>query len=425
MIFFELPFCGVGTSDVESLSSYLIRLAEAQEISVNLLLMDAARNMGYEIENYSCFEGFRHVDLVKPTEQTRFVISILQPLVRGAGLRLRNATLLPVHEAVEVDKKSLALHQKWCPKCFEAWVDNDELCYYKLAWSLDRIDCCHIHNVLLIDRCPHCRMRQRKTGHGRRVAFCNNCNKPLWLSPITPISLDHVALSSDLLRLIEAVARYNDGMFPHDAVRGYLNALYYKYWHEKQERKLHRLVERDSWLLIIEGPGRITLATARYVAAKLNVHLDDMFKEAIAMDAELPSCSRLINAPLTKQGRQLANIDRLPEIKAQIERYIKKPSEPPKMLKEMAADCGVPSGFLAHHCSTLTDEVKKIRSDYLNAQRVNDGRAVRTKISECLDSFPQGMTKKKLVKLILDELNVSERLVLRELKSWRLPRVIK
>jgi hypothetical protein len=211
-------------------------------------------------------------------------------------------------------------------------------------------------------------------------------------------------------------------MFPRDAAFKYLNALYDLYWQEQHERKLHRLVERDHWQLMLEGPGRVTLTKARYVAAKLNLALDDMLKGAIALDAELTNCPRPINAPLTKQGRQLANIDRLPAIKAEMERYIKHPSVPPKTLKEMAENCGVPASFLTHHCSMLSYKVKRVRSDYLSRQRVNESRAVRAKISEYIDSLPVGMTKKKLTKLIVADLDVSERQVVSELKSWKLPR---
>ena len=132
-----------------------------------------------------------------------------------------------------------------------------------------------------------------------------------------------------------------------------------------------------------------------------------------------------INVPPTKDQEKNDQLNRVPEIKKQMLSYIKKPTNPPMTLTQLAEKLGVAVRFLTYHCSELSNEVKAIRNSYLAKQTAEEARSIKFKISEVLDNPPERLTKPVLRRILEKENGFSRREVNKQLKHMRFPRITK
>ena len=176
---YSLQPMGIGTSRVESLSSYVMRLAEAHTVSVRVLIhreifpmlptspkdADFARlhslnGMG------ACFERW---------------VNVLGTLT-GRG-DLCALTLLPWQGLLKCGG-ILRRHRAWCPRCIQEWRHSAMPVYECLLWMLTPVTTCPIHEVLLEHRCPHCRRDMFLLSAHARPGYCAHCNR--WLGDDAP-----------------------------------------------------------------------------------------------------------------------------------------------------------------------------------------------------------------------------------------------
>lgn len=154
---YNLEPIGISTGMVESLSSYIGRLADAHTTSVSMLIK-------HEISNY-----FKH-SYLGPNEATGHSYDALNSIngrcntaagwvmvLEALTLRqdLRFLTFLPYREMLG-DKFLLKRHRHWCPKCFDDWRKQGHICYEPLIWKTFPVHICPIHSSELRKNCPHC-----------------------------------------------------------------------------------------------------------------------------------------------------------------------------------------------------------------------------------------------------------------------------
>ena len=183
---YSLEPVGVGTSLVESLSSYLIRLAQEHCVLPKKLIMG-------EIAPIILGEEYQP-EMLKKSVSSIFGYRDAKPAINGMGNMTRSLTDALEQLTLRQDLKYLSCltykkviqeqglfrkHQAWCPKCFEQWHQSGNTLYEPLIWSFKDIPYCQQHHCLLIDTCPHCGSRQKAIANNRRLGFCDHCKK--WL----------------------------------------------------------------------------------------------------------------------------------------------------------------------------------------------------------------------------------------------------
>lgn len=170
---YSLEPIGRGTALVESLSGYVIRLAEAHAVSVVDLI---------EGELSPFLESSLHI----PTRITYAINGI------GAGARLwvravetvtlcsdlRYLTLLPLAPLVP-DSCLFRKVRAWCPECYDEMSAGCKPVYEPLSWCLKLVEVCHRHRRPLSTACPHCNKLLRPMTAASRAGFCSRCR--LWL----------------------------------------------------------------------------------------------------------------------------------------------------------------------------------------------------------------------------------------------------
>ena len=154
---YHFPPIGLGTPMVESLTGYIVRLAEAHCVSAGVLYSKAIKALadkgnifsfrikdqaGYSIHTINGF-GTPAADFVRAlaTLTGRRDLSFLTLLTWGGGL--------PSHSL-------LRRCRAWCESCFYAWRETNQPIYEPLLWTLQEVTVCPYHRRVLRQACPHC-----------------------------------------------------------------------------------------------------------------------------------------------------------------------------------------------------------------------------------------------------------------------------
>lgn len=170
---------GRGTGEVESLSSYLIRLARAHRVSPRRLIRDEFVPASPE-PGRMAYVG-RRVDAANTIDglgpYAAMFAEITEALTTVTGIRY--LTLLPLAELLPRNGAGqLARAPRWCPMCLVEMAGNGAL-YRPLVWSLALYQVCHRHRHLLQEFCPHCGKRQPFLPRLPNLVHCDVCGGPL------------------------------------------------------------------------------------------------------------------------------------------------------------------------------------------------------------------------------------------------------
>lgn len=186
---YSLEPIGIGTPYVESLTSYITRLAQVHWVSVKVLLskkfalvikksyiayMLNSVHPGLDplYKNAHTLNGIdtRAKDWVKATEELTLRID------------LRSLTLLNWSNILPIRQLNRQ-HKAWCPKCYEEWQLKEQPMYEPLLWALDTVTVCPKHHFSLSTCCLQCSQKQRMLSGQSRPAYCLKCEH--WLGDLS------------------------------------------------------------------------------------------------------------------------------------------------------------------------------------------------------------------------------------------------
>ncbi len=160
---------------LKSLSSYIIRLAEANGLKSMNELAILSGIWGWEqvrlFPDYAAFSAERLACISGCTRATlrdttfyhlarHFACSTLS----GAGMR-------------DFFQGSIAASLRYCPLCMA------EMPYYRLCWRFLAIAGCHKHGCHLLNECGHCGTPVPFLPYVPRIAFCTTCQGDLRTCP--------------------------------------------------------------------------------------------------------------------------------------------------------------------------------------------------------------------------------------------------
>ena len=154
---------GLGTPYVESLTSYVTRLAAFHRLQVSVLMHPQL--VGYVIpassQKLNGMEGH--------AESALRIIEGMTGRPDLAGL-----TCLPMKDEVS-PQRLLADMQRWCPQCYQLQRDSQKPIYDPLMWSLQVATTCLDHGIPLVDQCPQCHRRFTPLRAKARPGLCSWC----------------------------------------------------------------------------------------------------------------------------------------------------------------------------------------------------------------------------------------------------------
>ncbi len=145
---FGLQLLGAGTPEVESLRSYVQRLAYAHHVSPRRLFPELL--VMYPLDQVSLISVKNSLDDWAISGKGVVVDALLTRLQRATHRDLRPAVAQRFGHLFATQQFCRAPSQMHCPECVkeDAW---DGLPYGRLLWELTPVTCCPTHRVKLVD----------------------------------------------------------------------------------------------------------------------------------------------------------------------------------------------------------------------------------------------------------------------------------
>lgn len=169
---------GIGSAEVESLSSYISRLADAHCITVGDIMTHLiAPELGKKYINNivsiggngfykssSAINGYGIIakDFIKMIESLTCRKDIWETTLVNCG------GLVPFRGLLKSSRY-------WCPSCFQADLESKQTVYERLSWTLQPFDKCIIHDRILENTCPFCKSCMYTLERKSIPGYCTKC----------------------------------------------------------------------------------------------------------------------------------------------------------------------------------------------------------------------------------------------------------
>lgn len=204
---YSLEPVGLGTAGVESLVSYVTRLAgehgasnavlfgwEIAPLMRRSLIRGKAQGTGKSSLLAVIFRGKAH-----PVNGTGVTAEDWLRVIEALTLRedLCNLTLLPWKGALS-HKGQIRPERAWCPACYEERRVRGKIIYEPLLWSLEPVTACPRHRRRLRTACQHCGRLLHPLESYHRPGFCSACGGWLGVSPGESLSEDEALAGAEL-----------------------------------------------------------------------------------------------------------------------------------------------------------------------------------------------------------------------------------
>ncbi len=185
---YHLKPIGIDTPGVESLTSYMIRLAKAHCISLRDLAISEVLPLLTQTGEVGAPTLFSYGALLGNAQALNGMnimatsgVHALEKLTLYKGLHL--LTMLPWTNVIS-KYGIFRTSQAWCPLCYEEWHINKETIYNPLLWSLKVVRVCPHHKRILNERCPSLQCQKPvPILHSRiRLGYCPYCD--CWLGNV-------------------------------------------------------------------------------------------------------------------------------------------------------------------------------------------------------------------------------------------------
>lgn len=189
---YSLEPLGVGTPEVECLTSYVTRLAEAHSVATGVLMLQEIiplLNEQYEFKTEQARLNYQYGHMNQSRSKRALngmgvmaasMVQVLEQLTLRSGLRsltmLKWVNVLPT-------RGLLRPIRAWCPLCYYEWHKVGQVIRDPLIWTIEVVTVCPHHHQRLLYHCPHCHKPNRVWAWHLRPGYCSDCGEWLGISP--------------------------------------------------------------------------------------------------------------------------------------------------------------------------------------------------------------------------------------------------
>ncbi len=182
-VLYALVPIGIGTPLVESMTSYIARLAEAHCVFPGVLmrkiiapfaqshLMGTRGSVAMDIRDGKTTGAFNSAH-----HRARNAVNLLESLTQQHGLRaltmLTWTEVFPLFGLIRTDRA-------WCPCCLEELRTSGRSIYEPLLWTVQAVKICAHHGCRLETHCPTCARTSRWLAWRSCPGYCAHCHQ--WL----------------------------------------------------------------------------------------------------------------------------------------------------------------------------------------------------------------------------------------------------
>jgi hypothetical protein len=169
---------------VESLTSYITRLAQAHDVSTRTLIAGYLR---FHMPKAQVADALQDKDWDRHFLDYAYTLNGMTERVEDWILALEAATgviklrysTMTIWKGILSNRGVLRSKRAWCAACYHDWQASAQAIYEPLLWALADVSVCPIHQRPLTESCPHCRGRSYVLRPRSRPGCCPLCNH--WL----------------------------------------------------------------------------------------------------------------------------------------------------------------------------------------------------------------------------------------------------
>ncbi len=179
-VLFPLEPVGMGTPMVESLTSYIIRLAQAHCVAPGTLLNKVVAPLVQHLSPQHSPHQFAQgggdktnlINAMGP--RAIYATQALETLTGRTDLRV--LTLLTWEEVLSL-RGLIRRTKAWCPACYETWRTAGQVIYDPLLWAFREVSVCLHHRLHLCLFCPRqqCRRPLPSLSWRSQPGYCPHC----------------------------------------------------------------------------------------------------------------------------------------------------------------------------------------------------------------------------------------------------------
>jgi TniQ len=200
---------GISTPFMESLTSYIARLALSHSVVTGILISrvitslleqvfvknTTSRALGALFNRSTALNGTGIIamDFVQALEKLT-----LQRNLHFLTLLFWNKIISP--------RGLFRSHKAWCPACYQQWRLLGKEIYEPLAWTINAVKICPQHCQLLKDRCPYCQATLPLLTWRTLLGYCSNCGQWLGITEDMASSYHSEAFSTEEVHLLTWIA---------------------------------------------------------------------------------------------------------------------------------------------------------------------------------------------------------------------------
>ena len=409
---FHLEPIGLNTGSVESLTSYVARLALAHSVPLGTLLAIEVKPMLKDIRDenplnshsITTLYGQASVRALNGTQtRARQLVKALEALTLRRDLQF--LTLLPWAFVFPV-LGLLKRFQAWCPDCYQEWLNHKQVIYAPLLWALQVVKICPVHHRSLESQCPHCHRQFLPLWRNSRPGFCLQCGG--WLGTNSELSPQFENLFSETAKLereiwiVETLGELiaQAQCFPFPPPRETIKKILRAYVHEYTSGNVSAMgrwlgLPRHDILRWCTGATIPNLEQLLNICYRLSTSLVDFLQ----MKVVALSPKKLASLSIRKQKRQPPPEPVSSRTSLKKEQVIQAMElalleEPPPSLTQLARRLGFKSYSRLTTCSKSLSAVLKAR--YANYQQLLRLERIRNVLISALESdeFPPPSLRK-------------------------------
>ena len=207
-LLYSVPPLGHGTARVESITSYLARVAMRHCVTTWSLLTEiiAPRffKPGANLRN-------RNSELVSTmgaafcgeNSSSEKIVHIVSALTGRTDLAL---TTMRFCKGFVSPRFLVNVHQSWCTECLAEAKDHDQELYYPLLWQITGVKVCPKHGIPLQSKCPECQLTFNPLNARTQPGHCHRCHA--WLGITSPSSSTDQACIAKKLAVSRAIEQF-------------------------------------------------------------------------------------------------------------------------------------------------------------------------------------------------------------------------
>ncbi|MGL6338604.1 MAG: TniQ family protein, partial [Waterburya sp.] len=195
----------VGTPLVESLTSYMTRLAESHSVLISTLMTkEIAPILTNDYTQYGSKKGLNSLfNCGAAINSTGEIVELFLDSLAKLTLNQNLSALTLISFKNYLSSRELLSKSKtWCPDCYLDWRTSDQTIYEPLLWTFNDVAVCLIHKRSLQTLCPHCERKIPWFTSKSRVGYCCYCQKWLGISSKTDKKTDLIRAKENLEKCI-------------------------------------------------------------------------------------------------------------------------------------------------------------------------------------------------------------------------------